>query len=146
MGIGNPKGTNRGGGTRPGRKKYIARPDGTIWVEHKNKCSIRTPTLHHSGYYTLDLQLPDGNGGSKRRSIAVHRYIAEQLLPNPDPKNLTVVDHINRNKTDNRLENLRWSSRHDNFWNSNFKIDAVIGYLKSLGYTVIPPNTIMEKN
>ena len=76
----------------------------------------------------------------KRVNKQVHRFIAEQLLPNPDPENLTVVDHINRDRTDNRLENLRWSSRYDNFWNSNFKVDAVIDYLKSLGYVVIPPN------
>ena len=37
-----------------------------------------------------------------------HRLIAEQFIPNPD--NLPQVDHINHNRTDNRIENLRWVS------------------------------------
>ena len=34
-----------------------------------------------------------------------HRLVAELYLPNPD--NLPIVDHINRVRDDNRLENLR---------------------------------------
>lgn len=41
-----------------------------------------------------------------------HRIIAQQFIPNPD--NLTQVDHINRIKTDNRIENLRWVSNSEN--------------------------------
>lgn len=36
----------------------------------------------------------------------VHRLIAETFLPNPN--NLPQVDHINRIRIDNRIENLRW--------------------------------------
>ena len=41
-----------------------------------------------------------------------HRIIANQFLPNPD--NLPCVDHINRLRHDNHLENLRWVSCSEN--------------------------------
>lgn len=42
----------------------------------------------------------------------VHRLVAECFIPNPENK--PEIDHINRNKQDNRVENLRWATRSDN--------------------------------
>jgi hypothetical protein len=44
-----------------------------------------------------------------------HRLIGLQFIPNPD--GLPQVDHRNRIRTDNRIENLHWVSRAEN--NSN---------------------------
>ena len=52
--------------------------------------------------------------GGKAR--LVHRVIAAELIPNPC--GLRVVDHINRDKGDNRIINLRWSSDSHNAHNS----------------------------
>ena len=41
-----------------------------------------------------------------------HRLIALQFVPNPD--HLPYVDHINRNKHDNHIENLRWVTAREN--------------------------------
>jgi hypothetical protein len=46
------------------------------------------------------------------RSLCIHRLVAIAFIPNPDGKK--EVDHINRIKTDNRVENLRWSTRSEN--------------------------------
>ena len=48
-----------------------------------------------------------------------HRLIALQFLPNGDPINNDVIDHINRNRTDNHLHNLRWCSSSVNSKNKS---------------------------
>ena len=45
-----------------------------------------------------------------RKMYLKHRLIALQFIPNPNPTKFRFVDHISRNRTDNRLENLRWVS------------------------------------
>lgn len=42
----------------------------------------------------------------------IHRLIARAFLSNP--YNLPEVDHINRNKEDNRVDNLRWVTKSQN--------------------------------
>jgi len=53
----------------------------------------------------------------KHQTILVHRLMAETFL-GECPNNL-VVDHIDRNKTNNKIENLRYVSYADNVRNAN---------------------------
>ena len=50
-----------------------------------------------------------------------HRLIGLQWIPNHDPVNKKEIDHIDRNKLNNRIENLRWASRSDNTMNRKRK-------------------------
>ena len=63
-----------------------------------------------AGHY-LKVTLRDRDGNPK--TFRVHRLVAEAFLPKPKPEQ-TQVDHINGIKTDNRKENLRWSSPREN--------------------------------
>lgn len=49
---------------------------------------------------------------NNRKTRRVHRIIAMAFIPNPD--SLPEVDHIDNDKTNNNVENLRWISGFDN--------------------------------
>ena len=46
-----------------------------------------------------------------------HRLIGIQFLPNPN--NYQFIDHINRNRADNHLSNLRWTTQSENEHNKS---------------------------
>lgn len=62
-----------------------------------------------SGY--LQVNVPVRN-----TTTLVHRLVAETFLSNPN--GYTEIDHLNRNKSDNRACNLRWCTHSENMRNS----------------------------
>lgn len=64
------------------------------------------------GYYKVNL-FKDG----KNYIRSVHRLLGLTFIPNPD--NLPLIDHIDRDKTNNHLDNLRWATVKTNVNNSN---------------------------
>lgn len=66
----------------------------------------------NKGYLRVSLS----NESIKHKRFSVHRLVAEAFIPNPD--NLPQVDHKNEIKTDNHVENLRWSTPLNNLAHS----------------------------
>ena len=61
----------------------------------------------------------------KRQTFKKHVLIANQFLVNDEPVNKQFIDHIDRNKTNNHLSNLRFVSRSENNKNRTGHINKI---------------------
>ena len=71
------------------------------------KEQILKPATDKGGYLFVGLCK---NGKCER--LLVHRLVATAFIPNPDNK--PCIDHINTNRTDNSVDNLRWTTQKEN--------------------------------
>jgi hypothetical protein len=67
-------------------------------------------SLTPNGYYKVSL-----SKNAKSKTYNIHRILGISFIPNPGNK--SELDHIDRNKTNNNLSNLRWVDRSDNIIN-----------------------------
>lgn len=65
-------------------------------------------TTHHSGYITVTLR----TGYTKPSTFRVHRLVAQAFIINPESK--LEVNHKDRDKANNKLENLEWCTAKEN--------------------------------
>ncbi len=80
---------------------YSVSETGEVYSHRRGR--FLRPMLSHGGYLVVAL-----SGSNGRTKTGVHRLVAMAYIDNP--QNKETVDHINRIKTDNRVENLRWAT------------------------------------
>lgn len=68
---------------------------------------ILRPSKKKNGYLAVSLSFD-----SKRTYISVHRLVALNFIPNPDKKE--VVNHLDGDKHNNRVDNLEWNTQSQN--------------------------------
>ena len=78
---------------------------------------IKQPfTNKQNGYLIVDLYK-----NNKSEKVPIHRLVAETFIPNPENK--LTVDHIDGNRQNNSIDNLRWATYSEN--NSRFETVGV---------------------
>lgn len=88
-------------------KGYEVSNKGSLKSKKHKSDKILSPVLDKNGYCKLNLWK-----NNKQYTFRVHQLVAKTFIPNP--LNKPEVNHINRIKNDNRVENLEWVTAQEN--------------------------------
>ena len=98
-------------------------------IRRKSNKYIISESENNDGYIICTLN---------QEQFRKHRLIALQWIPNPD--NLPEVDHINKHRDDNHLENLRWCDRSTNMRNTSSHLGVEYEYFDTINDDAIEVN------
>ena len=97
-----------------GYPNYIIYEDGRVWGKVcKRFLKPHLNTAAGQGYKQIALV-----GDNGRKTLKIHRLIACHFIEHPGGER-NQVDHINRDRSDNRIENLRWVTPQENMNNKS---------------------------
>lgn len=85
-------------------REYYISPRGNVFSKDltSGRICLRKLQLNYNGYYITCIN---------NKTYKPHRLVAEYYVPNPDC--LETVDHIDGDKTNNKVSNIQWLSRSD---------------------------------
>lgn len=91
----------------------------SVPFEHNNNYLITPTGQVYSKNYGRFLLTQTSYEGYKYVKIGktkyyIHRLVAENFVPNPNPVDFPIVDHIDKNRANNFFTNLRWISTSEN--------------------------------
>lgn len=90
---------------------YSVTTQGAVWSIRKQK--FLTPVFDKDNRQYVSL-----NNKGKRKNFKIYTLIALTYIPNPENK--PTVDHIDRNKLNNDISNLRWATMEEQQKNRDF--------------------------
>ena len=92
----------------------LVRSDGMVYIPSKRG---------HPGHWTPGTKDPKGYYSVRinYQNYSVHRLVAETFIVNNESKPL--VDHIDRNPSNNDVWNLRWVTYAENLYNKNNNLE-----------------------
>jgi hypothetical protein len=91
-------------------------------VRNIKTLKILKPILTGKGYPTVNL----------KKQFKVHRLVAQAFIPNPEEKK--EVDHIDNNKINNHISNLRWATPSENCFNRKKNVHPNCSKYKGVYY------------
>jgi hypothetical protein len=121
-------------------------------IRNNKRNIIVKQRCNKNGYYRVNLYK-----NNQSKTMQIHRLVALAFIGNPSEK--PCVDHIDNNRKNNKISNLRWATssqnqmnkgkqsnnksgiigvcwhKRDNRWSASIKIDGItkhIGYFKSI--------------
>lgn len=68
---------------------------------------IMQPFIKKTGYYTVSL-----TKDHKKKTKMIHQLVAKAFIPNPENKEM--INHIDCNTLNNRVDNLEWCTNSEN--------------------------------
>ena len=98
---------------------YLIYEDGR--VQNKKTKRFLKPQTDTAGYLNIIV-----SKNNKKKHFSIARLVGLYYIPNPELKQ--EIDHINRDKKDNRIENLRWATRCENNINRSNNKNNTSGY------------------
>ena len=106
-----------------GFENYLIYPDGQVYTKPRERVKAGFLKYNINNGYKYVILCNDG----KQKTYKIHRLVAEHYITNYENKSF--VDHINRDRLDNRVENLRWATKSENERNRTIKNSKKIPYL-----------------